>query len=693
MGEDIIKKVLRNSGLTNKEAEIYVFLAKHDALKATEIAKLLKKDRAQVFRILQKLQTKGFVEATLDFPTQYTIVPFENVLESIVEAKREEVVFIEKAKEDLLNYMMRKRHSEPILEKFVVVKGNKRIYAKITQMIRNTNHQLSTAATISDLLRTDRFNVFDTALNHPLRSQIQYRFLTELSEQNLNAVKAVLKRTPKTDFNFKLRNPDLGLKVFPRMILRDNEEVLFFTGPEPNKISKDEVCLWTNCKSLVTTFMGIFEDLWRNSTDLQTKVAQIGTHKQKSGSTAGELDRIKRKYQKTLREAKKEIIIMTSSKSLMNFWETELPFEEWARRGVSVKIMAPLTRDNFGVVENLSKICEIRHVATVQLSTTIIDGKYLFQFNTTSDDKEKLETSLFKTPFYSDDSEYIGKVKFMLDDFWRNAQVPSTTTIESVFESSPIGLSASHDDSYTVSRPDGPYRKIVVSVEEKPRMVTEREVLRKFNEAKRHSVRDPLDVIVHYGKQASAVIRPPNYLDLPKMIIQVFDWNEKSSLGAESCIVFSLWLGTPKGNAFVPVAYVTNRPLGANGRKALGKVYFSTPAAKNIQEMKKEEFQVQSYGNILFVGWTKQIPLLPGKYVLPPAAILFEGYGKIKPGVIRLVFPSGFKQKWEFNGLEAFVTFFHPSAKYSGPGTDGTLSREIVSTAKLPLSNEKRQNS
>jgi hypothetical protein len=356
--------------------------------------------------------------------------------------------------------------------------------------------------------------------------------------------------------------------------------------------------------------------------------------------------------------------------------------------------MAPITKENLKVVENLSKFCEIRHIAAVQLSTTVVDGKYLYQFKTGPSDQEKQDTaSTFKTPFYSDDSEYVGKVKVMLDDSWRNAQVPSTTTLESILESSPIGLSAFDDDSYTISRPDSPYRKSVISIDEKPRMVTEEEVLRKMNKAKRHIVKGPSDTIVFYGKQASAVIRPPNYLNLPKMIIQVFNWNEKSSFGPENNIVFSLWLETLKGNAFVPVAYVQDHPLGVYRSKALGVIYFGTPAAKNMQVMKMEEFQVQSYGNVLFAGWTKQIPLLPGKNALPPAAILFEGYGKIKPGVIRMVLPSGFRQKWEFNGLEAFVTFFHPSAKYSGPGTDGTLSREIISTARVPPINAKHQSS
>jgi hypothetical protein len=30
------------------------------------------------------------------------------------------------------------------------------------------------------------------------------------------------------------------------------------------------------------------------------------------------------------------------------------------------------------------------------------------------------------------------------------------------------------------------------------------------------------------------------------------------------------------------------------------------------------------------------------------------------------------------NGFDAFVTFIHPSSKYSGPGTDGFLVRDYI---------------
>jgi hypothetical protein len=110
---------------------------------------------------------------------------------------------------------------------------------------------------------------------------------------------------------------------------------------------------------------------------------------------------------------------------------------------------------------------------------------------------------------------------------------------------------------------------------------------------------------------------------------------------------------------------------------------------KTFISSKKDEFQVQTYGNLFFTGCTKSISLLNGKYTLPPSCILFEGYGNVKPGILRVTFPSRGEDFLEYNGLEAFVTFFHPSSKYSGPGIDGVLSRELVITTYPSMNQEK----
>jgi len=102
LSETTIKEVLENLGLTGKEAEICIFLAKRGPQKGVELAKQLKKHKAQIYRILKRLQTKGLVELTLEAPTRFTAVPFEKVLDQFVKIKQEEAAFIEKTKKDWL---------------------------------------------------------------------------------------------------------------------------------------------------------------------------------------------------------------------------------------------------------------------------------------------------------------------------------------------------------------------------------------------------------------------------------------------------------------------------------------------------------------------------------------------------------------------------------------------------------------
>jgi sugar-specific transcriptional regulator TrmB len=439
------------------------------------------------------------VEATLEFPKRFTVVPFENIIDSIVNSKQKEVDYIKEAKKDLLDFMSKKPKAE-VLEKFLVIKGNNRIYSKISQIIKDTKHQLSVAATFQGMMRNYRFGIFDNAFDHPLRTQIQFRFLTEFSTQNSKALKALIARIPKTDFNFKVRNPDLGLSLFPRMITRDNEELLFFTS-RTGKDVKGDICLWTNCKSLVQTFTAVFEDLWRNSTDLQTKIAESERGKHMRFE---DFDKSEEEYQKALLEAEKEIVIMTSARHLISFWEQKPPLKKWKEKGISVKIMTPITKENFEVAGQLSRFSEVRHAALSQMGTTLVDAKYLFQFKTPLiGQKEPNYNSPFKPQFYTDDLEYVSKVRVMLDDLWTDALSPSIIMLGSSFAPLPAEMDAlGGAHTYGPDRPGSAYRKIVFPIERKPGATTEKEVLRKIINAKRHPAKDPFkDMRVFYGSK------------------------------------------------------------------------------------------------------------------------------------------------------------------------------------------------
>jgi hypothetical protein len=214
------------------------------------------------------------------------------------------------------------------------------------------------------------------------------------------------------------------------------------------------------------------------------------------------------------------------------------------------------------------------------------------------------------------------------------------------------------------------------------KLITEKEILEKIANGKKYPAKNwPKTIIKYYCNSAFAFIHSPEEYNLPDMIIGVSHHNENSSFGLEDWMMIFLWLETPTGYAYVPVAIVLDNPDPLEFRKA---VFRGTPAEQNTHILKKDELQVQIHGNTLFAGWTVEIPLLPPPYSLPPACLLFEGYGDVKTGIFTNKMPSGTFAEYEYNALEAFFTFFHPSAKYTGPGTESYLHREIILTAHPP---------
>jgi sugar-specific transcriptional regulator TrmB len=686
LGEKTVEKVLEDFGLTQIETEIYILLSKRGILKAGEIARHLKKDKAQILRILTRLQSKGLIESTLESPKRFTAVPFETLLDAFIKSKRDEAASLETAKNELISYFQRlSRTSESSLpEKFVVIEGRNKIYGKILQLVNETRNQLSAIASVPNLATADQFGVFDAALTHPLKSKIKFRFLTEVSEQNVGALKILLKRVPKVKFDFRGRNPEMDLQFSPRLIAKDNEEILLFISPKTDfpPPKKEEVCLWTNCRQLVQAFVVVFEDLWRNSTEIETKIKEIETGKQIPKTTViNDAETARKNCDIAMKSAKKEIIMTTSIKGLIAFWQNSSMIEELSERNLKIEIMAPITKENQEAALNLANHFEVRHIPTNYLRATIIDGKHLFQFKDPRKN-QKIPPPLpdFNNTFYTNDPEYVEKTRTMLNDIWRNAQAPSRATVESL-----INPSVGEIDLLADKNLYKEYRKGGKIASSKLGGITEKHVLEKIiRSQKKPSEKDVSKHIdAYYGSQAIAVIRPPKTLDLPRMTILVHHYDKQSSHGPEDGLTISQWLATPKGHAYVPVAFIGDNPGAVYHRK---QVYAGTPLAQNCRLVKKEELEVRVHGNTFFAGWTVPIQLFPSSKILPPSCILFEGVGELRSGTMETRMVNRI-QKWEFNAYESFVTLFHPSSKYSAPGTDGIFFRDIVLTT-YPRSSE-----
>ena len=271
-----------------------------------------------------------------------------------------------------------------------------------------------------DIERADQFGILDAFHSHK-NLPTQFRLLTELSKQNLKAIEKVAEAKTRYKVELKGRDPDVTGRLPPRMIIRDDAEILLWLShkPEATILQDDSLCLWTNCKDIVQTFLGVFEEQWSNAVDIEQKIirakhGQGAALKTDQISVIGNPDLARKKYEKNLHLAKHEIIILTSSQGLVELSEGSSLPREWTERRVAVKIMAPITSENMQAAEKLSAYSEIRHIPLGYNRTTIVDGKNLFQFKSLPPEQEEQNPSAYlDNMFFTFDYATVCKTKLI----------------------------------------------------------------------------------------------------------------------------------------------------------------------------------------------------------------------------------------------------------------------------------------
>ncbi len=655
MSQDRVFETLLNLGLTEMDSKVYVFLAKKGLQKALDVSKSMRMNKEQLYRSLRKMQSKGLVTATLEHPARFSAVPFEEVLDLFIKAKMEEAHEIQRDKDEILSIWKSLALAKTeVAARFTVIEGRKIIYSKIQQMFQETKHQFSTISSVSGLLRTNQQGLFETSLKKHAESRVQFRFLTEITDQNAGAVKGFLKDIERTKISFEGRTPDFGLRLFPRMVIRDQEEVLFFISQNESPASNEQetTCLWTNSHSLAQAFNAVFEDLWKNAVNIKERIVAIENGEiQQKPQVIADPELARKKYNETLASVKQEIVMMTSSQDLSDVSNMLPQLEEWTEKGVSIKIMAPITEKDFEAAKQLSAVCAVKHVAFSYLGTTIVDRKHLFQFKDEHSSKSSIGSVLrFENMFYTNDAEYVKRTEIMLNAIWKNATKFTATNPKPM----PV-----LNFPTTAMTPKGAV----------------------FRFAKKMSNVRPERLPKGYVTSAVAFINPPTQLNIPAMTIRIFRYGRESTFGEGNTMDVRLQLKTQEGYAFVPVATANTNPKAVVPEKA---ILAGSPAADNYHLVKPEQLFVCRQGNTIFGGWTFSLPLPPTQHILPPAALLIEGFGEQRHSKITSRMPSGYRIVSEFDVLDAFVTFIDPSWKYAGPGSRGQVCFNSTMTTIPP---------
>ena len=274
-------KLLKDFGLSEKEAKIYIQLSKTGSNKARTIASQIKMNRVQLYATLKTLQKKGMVESTFEYPTNYNAVPFSKVLDLFIKTKEEEVHSLQTKKEEILLQweQIPVVNNKKDQSKIMVLQGRKHVYSKIKQMVSQTKESINIVTSSPGVVQSYQAGVFDTGFNHDLKIEVYIRFLTNFIglSPGLTIIKELIKRVEEEMMYIDIRITDLGSGNVPRFVITDEKELVFFLKPTEDitATNREDTGFWTNNTILVHAFQAFFEELWRNSEDIIKKMRTI----------------------------------------------------------------------------------------------------------------------------------------------------------------------------------------------------------------------------------------------------------------------------------------------------------------------------------------------------------------------------------------------------------------------------------
>ncbi len=90
--------------------------------------------------------------------------------------------------------------------------------------------------------------------------------------------------------------------------------------------------------------------------------------------------------------------------------------------------------------------------------------------------------------------------------------------------------------------------------------LTEQDVLNEIISTQKFPEKNHIGLYKIYSSQAIAIINPPDFFKLPPILIRIHHIEKHSTFGEEDVIIINLWLETPNGYAYVPVAVFTDSP-------------------------------------------------------------------------------------------------------------------------------------
>jgi sugar-specific transcriptional regulator TrmB len=250
-----INKALSKFKLNRNEIRVYLYLARFGADKAQSIAEALGVHRTEAYKILTRLEEQGLISRVIERPMKFLAVPFENVLNNLIEERKQKIYQMEQRKAELLKIWASLPEPEEVnkrKETFQVLEGKKHISVRLNELLEKAESEFHMVVSDNNLIWLYNTPFLDNVQEKAKKSGLKTRLITNYSPTSSYVLEQM--ELDKVDFTY-LKNEKI-----PGFFLNDRLEMILFVAYNRDNITG----MWTNYENIVESYMILFSLLWKS---------------------------------------------------------------------------------------------------------------------------------------------------------------------------------------------------------------------------------------------------------------------------------------------------------------------------------------------------------------------------------------------------------------------------------------------
>ncbi|MEM2130413.1 MAG: helix-turn-helix domain-containing protein [Candidatus Bathyarchaeia archaeon] len=261
------EKMLKDIGLTDNQAKVYLALLDEGPSKVSEITKTTKVTRPNLYPILERLQLLGIIEKILTTPARYRAIPLKEAVELLMETRTLEYEKAKAAAELICALSQREQQVRSVKEidaQFILIPEGKTLLNRISAAIEAAEYSVEIAVSWRRFAQGVSI-AFAESLEKIGKKKVKIRAITEQPPKHESAVKVIetFKKKTNGDIRFLLHRPPAIFGLY------DKKEVFIVSMTEADL--RAAPALWSNSKPLTSLVSEYFEYLWSTATENSTQ--------------------------------------------------------------------------------------------------------------------------------------------------------------------------------------------------------------------------------------------------------------------------------------------------------------------------------------------------------------------------------------------------------------------------------------